>query len=235
MSEFTPQTTPTSLPDVAAPATQPEATRTNWLTRKWLLGLTLPWLVGVIAVLLFALWFLFLREPAAGTVDELAFGDEVSQGDIAPLQPAGISGPAGSAQGELVSMLGSVREASDADREAISKLAATVRAQNVALDGLRRQLDVLQSQNGQLTTRLTVLEARPVAVVPQVYDSPPTKVMRRSPTSGMRLDAVQDGMAWVNYQGKTWAVQVGDRLGRVTVTGIDTQTRQVQTSAGSIH
>lgn len=233
MSEFTPQPTPPSLPDVAAPATPPEATQTNWLTRKWLLGLTLPWLAGVLAVLLFALWFLFLREPATGTVDELAFGDEVSQGELAPPPPAGTGAP-GSQLQDVAAMIGSVKEASAADREAISRLAGTVRAQNAVLEGLRRQLGEMQAQNGQLATRLSVLEARPVAVVPQVYDSPPAKPTRHSPTSGMRLDAVQDGMAWVNYQGKTWAVQVGDRLGRATVTGIDAQHRQVQTSAGVI-
>lgn len=233
MSEFTPQPTPPSPPDVAAPATPPVATPSGWLTRKWLFGLTLPWLAGVLAVLLFALWFLFLREPATGTVDELAFGDEVSQGELAPPPPAGTGAP-GSQLQDVAAMMGSFKEANAADREAISRLAGTVRAQNTALEGLRRQLGELQAQNSQLATRLSVVEARPVAVVPQVYDSPARKPARHSATAGMRLDAVQDGMAWVNYQGKTWAVQVGDRLGRVAVTGIDAQNRQVQTSAGTI-
>jgi len=50
----------------------------------------------------------------------------------------------------------------------------------------------------------------------------------------MHLSAVQTGMAWVLWQDKTWAVQVGDTLGPVTVTGIDAPSRQVHTSAGTL-
>ncbi|RMT69104.1 TraP protein, partial [Pseudomonas syringae pv. theae] len=48
------------------------------------------------------------------------------------------------------------------------------------------------------------------------------------------VQAIQNGMAWVYWQDKTWAVSPGEKLGQVTVTGINPQAREVLTSAGTI-
>lgn len=48
----------------------------------------------------------------------------------------------------------------------------------------------------------------------------------------MRLESLQDGMAWISWQGRTWAVAAGDRLGGVTVRDINPSERSVTTSAG---
>lgn len=42
------------------------------------------------------------------------------------------------------------------------------------------------------------------------------------------------GLAWVKYQGSTWALRPGDRLDTATVMQIDTQRRAVITSTGTI-
>ena len=50
----------------------------------------------------------------------------------------------------------------------------------------------------------------------------------------MRVEAVQNGMAWLFWQDRTWAVKVGDQVGQVTITRIDAQAREVHTSAGTL-
>ena len=48
----------------------------------------------------------------------------------------------------------------------------------------------------------------------------------------MRLESLQEGMAWVSWQGRTWAVEPGDSLGGVTVQAVNASDRSVTTSAG---
>ena len=41
-------------------------------------------------------------------------------------------------------------------------------------------------------------------------------------------------MAWIKWQGSTWAVREGDALGNVTIRRIDPASRTVVTSGGSL-
>ncbi|WP_180269772.1 conjugal transfer protein TraP, partial [Erwinia amylovora] len=92
------------------------------------------------------------------------------------------------------------------------------------------RIDSIASENSRLAGQLTVMNARqdPVA---GGHSAAGNKI-RRSALSGMRLESVQDGMAWVSWQGRTWAVQSGDSLGGITVRDISTADRSVTTSAG---
>jgi intracellular multiplication protein IcmG len=51
---------------------------------------------------------------------------------------------------------------------------------------------------------------------------------------GATIASLYPGLAWVNYQGSTWALRPGDRIGNATVQSIDTTQRQVITTAGVI-
>jgi intracellular multiplication protein IcmG len=116
-----------------------------------------------------------------------------------------------------------IREGRDyeaANREAISRLSDTVRAQSVALADLQKQLTQGRAENAAMANKLTVLETRQSS--PVSHDG----------KSGMQLESVQDGMAWVSWQGRTWAVQPGQRLGSVTIIDVNAGNREVVTSSG---
>ena len=236
MSEFS--TAPTVTTPSEAPPTHPMPAKPGLMQRKLLFGLTLPWLAGaVLALGLFAA-YLFAPDLNGGdggsaatqdTFSEAEYGQSTAPVALAAVEPAG-GADAVQLQNDVATMVGGVRSFAETNRTAISRLADTVKTQSTALAAMKQQMADLQAQNNQLLFRLSVLEAKPVAVVSQVNDRVAPR--SRSALAGMRLDAVQNGMAWVYWQGKTWAVKAGDRLGRVTITGIDAQAREVSTSAG---
>ncbi|MBC3219719.1 conjugal transfer protein TraP [Serratia fonticola] len=236
MSEFS--TIPTVSTPPEAPPTPSTPSRPRLLQRKLLFDMTLPWLAG--ALLALGLFAAYLFAPyvnggdggSAATQDafsEAEYGQSVAPVALAAVAPAGGT-DAVQLQNDVATMVGGVRSFAETNRTAISRLADTVKTQSTALAALKQQLADLQAQNNHLLSRLSVLEAKPAAVVSQVNDRVAPR--SRSALAGMRLDAVQNGMAWVYWQGKTWAVKAGDRLGRVTITGIDAQSREVSTSAG---
>lgn len=242
MSEFNPPPPPAAAP--VQPDSYQESSGT-WLTRPILFGLSIPWLVGVIAVVIVAAWYVFAPEPASN-VNRLAFGaadlqmtsaptGSLSFGPAtsAPVHPAGLQTTPDTnlaqIQDQVAAMVAGVRSHSEANREAIERLAETTKAVMANQAALKQQVAELQAQ-----VALASAHAAPVppasAARPVV---PKTKADRSStPLTGMHLSSVQNGMAWVFWQDKTWAVQVGDPLGPVTITGIDAQARQVRTTAG---
>lgn len=220
------------------------------LTRPLLLGQSLPWLAGIALILLAGIWFLFLRGPDTPDAGQLAFGSSEVAGAVqsspvpataapAPLQTGGLSATAsmpdvpasaGSVPEDVVKLIREGREFEAANREAITRLSDTVRAQNVSLGVLQKRLDELAAENGRLANQLTVMGTR-MAASPGAAVVP-GKSARRTALSGMRLESLQDGMAWISWQGRTWAVQSGDSLGGVTVRSISVADRSVTTSAG---
>lgn len=236
MSEFS--TAPTVSTPTESPPTPPIPARPGLMQRKLLFGLTLPWLAGAVLTLGLSAVYLFAPDLNGGDSGSAATPEAFSEFEyvqspapvsLAPVVPAG-GADAGQLQNDVATMVGGVRSFAEANRTAISRLSDTVKTQSTALAAMKQQMADLQAQNNQLLGRLSVLEAKPVAVVSQVNDRAVPRA--RSALAGMRLDAVQNGMAWVYWQGKTWAVKAGDRLGRVTITGIDAQAREVSTSAG---
>ncbi len=238
MSEF--ETASTESATVAPPPPAPVRKKQSILTRPLFLGQSLPWLVGGGAVIIFAAWFLFWPSPSPDDASQLAFGQSsglqpVTASGPAPLQTGGLSVPegmqgSGNVPEDVVKLIKEGHEFEAANREAITRLSDTVRAQSSALATLQSRMDGLASENSRLANRITVLEARQTSL-PAVHSSG-TKNARRSALSGMRLDGVQDGMAWVNWQNRTWAVQAGEKLGAVTVLDVNVEDRSVMTSAG---
>ena len=230
MSEFSP---PESAPilETPPPPSSILGPRVDWLRRPLLLGLSLPWLAGVGVVLGLAAWHLFAPESPP-TVNQLAF----EGGDLQPVSselkaPALVSAGPGLSQmqDEVAKMFGDARSFAEANRTAIERLVEANKAKDVKLAALQQQVVEVQAQISLLSARAP--SSKPVVAHRRAQ---PAAVTPSSPLTGMRLSAVQFGMAWVYWQEKTWAVQVGDSLGSVTVTGIDAGTRQVHTSAGTL-
>lgn len=249
MTEFDPQPAQTAPATPAAPPYAPH--RQGILTRPVLLGWSLPWLLCIFLGLGGSAWFLFWPASSSQDASQRAFGPDagleaVQRPAAAPVAPAvaptppqtgGLSVPvtvstaeaAGSAPDDLAALIREGREFEAANREAITRLSDTVRAQTKALAAMQLQLDGLAQENTRLGNIVTVLAVRPAADAP---GQPAGRKNTRSALTGMRLESLQDGMAWVSWQGRTWAVEPGDRLGDVTVRDINASERSVTTSAG---
>ncbi|MFV9671401.1 conjugal transfer protein TraP [Pantoea sp. KXB25] len=243
MNEFEPQ--PAETAPVAPAASPPVTKKQNLLTRPVLLGYSLPWVMVIILVLGGMAWYLFWPASSSQEASQRAFGQDAGLQAIqspaasapAALQTGGLSVPAavstastaGSVPDDLVSMIQEGKEFEAANREAITRLSDTVRAQTKALAALQQQLDGVAQENVRLGNLVTVLAVRPAAEAPGTVAG---RKSTRSALAGMRLESLQDGMAWVSWQGRTYAVQPGDRLGNVTVRDISLTERSVMTSAG---
>ncbi|MGK3137966.1 conjugal transfer protein TraP [Pantoea trifolii] len=245
MNEFDPQ--PAVITPVTSAASPPAPQQQSFLTRPLLLGYSLPWLAGIGLVLGFLAWYLFLSSGSSQDASQRAFGQDAGLEAVqpasaasapVPLQTGGLSvpaaalsvaEPAGSVPDDVVKLIREGREFEAANREAITRLSDTVRAQSKALATLQQQLTGIAQENARLGNQLTVLAARPD---PGAGGHAAGKRATRSALSGMRLESLQEGMAWVSWQGRTWAVQAGDTLGGVTVRDINAPERSVTTSAG---
>lgn len=238
MNEFNLQgETPISTPRPASSAPQ---SRYDWLSRPVLLGLSPPWLAGCGLVLVLAGWYL-LAPAGVAMNNELARIDDGGglqpvasdfKADFEANEPSSNGFGISQLKQEVVEMVTSVRAHSEANRTAIEHQAQTIKAQAAQLAPLQQQLVEAQAQISVLSARLSSLESKPAMAQKRVRTT--AAVKSSSPLSGMRVSAVQIGMAWVYWQDKTWAVQVGDSLGPVTVTGIDADSREVFTSAGTL-
>ena len=243
MSEFS-ATPEDRVTPVASPASPRAAAPGVW-KRKVVAGLSWPELIGVVLILGLAGWYLFGPERAP-SIKQLAFREDFDEQPIAaagpgtiPLSSTASASGLSQFQNEVAAMMGGIRTYAEVNRTAISTLSATVKSQGAVLATVQQQLVESQAQNSVLSARLSFLEGRPSA---QAASQQPPKTQQaakhvapvRSPLNGMRLESIQNGMAWVYWQDRTWAVKSGDQLGQVTVTGIDAQTREVRTSAGTL-
>ncbi len=108
----------------------------------------------------------------------------------------------------------------------------------------REGLRALDQRLRALERRVNAFEqyhspAPPPAVVSAHTPSSPVKKTQRAGNRdnslrGATVTSLYPGLAWVNYQGSTWALRPGDRIGQATVQSIDTQQRQVITTGGVI-
>ena len=126
----------------------------------------------------------------------------------------------------------------DALQSQITKLSGGVAGLS---DALRKDEDALRN----LMARVQALEAaaqqagtppRTAAQPAQVTDAAPAprRTTARTAVSGMRIVSMDSGMAWIRWKDSTWSVRQGDRLGSVTITGIDPAERTVSTTGGVI-
>ena len=238
MNEFNPSSSPET--DHVEPPVPPHreqgGARYLLLERKYAFGLTAPWLLGCGVLLIAVALYLFGNaQPAKPTVNDLAGFDETSNAAPAPSVTPHYALPSAPAQAgdgkireDVANMVNGVRDYAQANRTAITHLSDAVKvlSQQVASD--QQVVGQYQTQIQSLNARLADLETQ------RVNGAAMRTPAHHSPTAGMHLSSVEDGMAWVLWNGKTWAVKEGDRLGNVTVTGIDAPDRQVFTSAGVI-
>ncbi|EQA5708488.1 conjugal transfer protein TraP [Cronobacter sakazakii] len=244
VSEF--DSLPPETPTVSSAARPVK--KESLLTRPLFLGQSLPWLVGFVLAIVFAAWYLFWPASTENNATQLAFGQSSDfesvqappaeqPSDATPLQTGGLSTSGsepgmtagGSTPEEIVKLIREGRDFEAANREAITRLSETVRAQGAALSGLQKRLDDTTTAYNQLVKQYSELLSR--KTVTASYDAG-HKSAKRSLISGMQLESVQDGMAWVRWEGRTWAVQEGQRIGSVTIQNINVADRSVITSAG---
>ncbi|MBA8470030.1 conjugal transfer protein TraP [Escherichia coli] len=105
------------------------------------------------------------------------------------------------------------------------------------LTALARRLDTLES-------RINELQKHTVPVPTATAPSPqPTTITTRkaprtarsaSPLSGVKINSLYPGLAWVTWQGSSWALRPGDQFAGTTILSIDEQKREIVTSAGVI-
>ncbi|MEQ9927994.1 conjugal transfer protein TraP [Pectobacterium parvum] len=247
MTEFEPL--PVNSEPVPPQARALSSKKESLLTRELWLGQSLPWLFGIAMTIAVAGWLLFLRGSDTPDAEQLAFGQESSFVTVQQSNSAATSSSvpqanslSNSATGlnvadatnsvpeDVMKLIREGQEYESANREAITRLSDTVRAQSKALAIIEARLDSISTSNTRLANQLTVLEARAAPIAGGNITG--SKSTKRSGLSGMRLEGMQDGMAWVSWQGRTWAVQRGDSLGGVTVRDVNVTERSVTTSAG---
>lgn len=105
------------------------------------------------------------------------------------------------------------------------------------LTALARRLDTLESRINELQKH-TVPVPTATAPSPQPTTTTTRKAPRTArsanPLSGVKINSLYPGLAWVTWQGSSWALRPGDQFAGTTILGIDEQKREIVTSAGVI-
>lgn len=105
------------------------------------------------------------------------------------------------------------------------------------LTALARRLDTLESRINELQKH-TVPVPTATAPSPQPTTATTRKAPRTarsaSPLSGVKINSLYPGLAWVTWQGSSWALRPGDQFAGTTILSIDEQKREIVTSAGVI-
>ncbi|EJF1949818.1 hypothetical protein M8A54_004210 [Salmonella enterica] len=136
------------------------------------------------------------------------------------LPPASPSSETDSLAGEVSRALNSQQVYSEKTREGLAALARRV-------GNLEQQITELKKQR----------QETPVAVrQPAVASTVATGSASTKGWSGHRatINSLYPGLAWVTWQGSSWALRPGDRFAGATVLRIDERKREVVTSSGVI-
>lgn len=241
MNEFNPaRQNDADVPEVpAARKANDGRLRVLLLERKYIFGLTGPWLLGAAGlVVIMGLYLYGQMQPASPNINDLAgLQDSPAQPvnqQVAALPPpqrgvtTEIDGGDAQLRNDVVKMVEGVRNYSQTNRQAITQLSDALKTLSAQIAAQQQTINQDHEQIQSLNDQVSVLETQRFQASTQ--HSP----VRRSPTAGMHISSIEDGMAWVAWQGKTWAVKEGDTLGPVSITQIDAPDRQVFTSAGVI-
>ncbi|EOX7805340.1 conjugal transfer protein TraP [Escherichia coli] len=105
------------------------------------------------------------------------------------------------------------------------------------LTALARRLDTLESRISELQKHTVPVPAA-TAPSPQPATTTTRKAPRTArtagPLSGVKINSLYPGLAWVTWQGSSWALRPGDQFAGTTILSIDEQKREIVTSAGVI-
>lgn len=110
--------------------------------------------------------------------------------------------------------------------DSINKLGEAIKKDEEYAQETRRQLDDIRSRLNGIMTQKSVTES---SSTPH-----PAKKKTSSVLNGMKIMSMETGMAWIRWQGSTWAVREGQTLGNVVIQRIDPTTRTIITSAGTL-
>ena len=137
MSEFSATAEDRVSPVVSAPSSQ-SADQGVW-QRPMMGGLSLPWIIGVVVILVGAGWYLF-GPDSTPTVNQLAFREDHDEQSITTegtgtTPPLRATSDAGGSQfkDEVALMIGGVRSYAETNRTAIGRLSETVKSQGAGM------------------------------------------------------------------------------------------------------
>ncbi|PSY62325.1 conjugal transfer protein TraP [Escherichia coli] len=189
----------------------------------------LPFQLGAAALVcvLFVSCRISGNTPSSGEKAQFVSQEEVTQSEAASPEP--------------VRPLPAERPLPDDEPDALNDTLAALRIHGEktreGLTALARRLDTLESRINELQKH-TVPAPAATAPSPQ----PTTTTTRKAPRagrnasqlSGVKIDSLYPGLAWVTWQGSSWALRPGDQFAGTTILSIDEQKREIVTSAGVI-
>ncbi|EBB8133968.1 conjugal transfer protein TraP [Salmonella enterica] len=195
-------------------------------------------------LLLAAIWYLFLNTPTAGQQSDPPFNDmnnnmqtwQSPASSTSPVMATDLPQPPASASDmnqltrdlktELDNRDEKIQGTLNMLRDSINKLSEAIKKDEDYAQETRHQLD-------EIRTRLNgVINQKTTAETASVSHSPVKKAP--SPVAAMKIMSMENGMAWICWQGSTWAVREGDKLGKVIITRIDPGSRTIITSGGTL-
>lgn len=190
----------------------------------------LPFQLGAVAVVcvLFISCRISGNTPSSGEKAQFVSQEEVTQSREA-------------ASPEPVRPLPAEQPQPDDETDALNDTLAALRIHGEktreGLTALARRLDTLESRINELQKHTAPV---PTATAPS--PQPTTTTTRKaprtarsaSPLSGVKINSLYPGLAWVTWQGSSWALRPGDQFAGTTILSIDEQKREIVTSAGVI-
>lgn len=190
----------------------------------------LPFQLGAVAVVcvLFVSCRISGNTPSSGEKAQFVSQEEVTQSREA-------------ASPEPVRPLPAEQPLPDDETDALNDTLAALRIHGEktreGLTALARRLDTLESRINELQKHTV-----PVPTAPAPSPQPTTTTTRKaprtarsaSPLSGVKINSLYPGLAWVTWQGSSWALRPGDQFAGTTILSIDEQKREIVTSAGVI-
>ncbi|EFU0742475.1 conjugal transfer protein TraP [Escherichia coli] len=190
----------------------------------------LPFQLGAVAVVcvLFVGYRISGNTPSSGEKAQFVSQEEVTQSREA-------------ASPEPVRPLTAEQPLPDDETDALNDTLAALRIHGEktreGLTALARRLDTLESRINELQKH-TVPVPTATAPSPQPTTTTTRKAPRTarsaSPLSGVKINSLYPGLAWVTWQGSSWALRPGDQFAGTTILSIDEQKREIVTSAGVI-
>ena len=190
----------------------------------------LPFQLGAVAVVcvLFISCRISGNTPSSGEKAQFVSQEEVTQSREA-------------ASPEPVRPLPAEQPLPDDETDALNDTLAALRIHGEktreGLTALARRLDTLESRINELQKH-TVPVPTATAPSPQPTTTTTRKAPRTarsaSPLSGVKINSLYPGLAWVTWQGSSWALRPGDQVAGTTILSIDEQKREIVTSAGVI-
>ncbi|EFH8602522.1 TPA: conjugal transfer protein TraP [Escherichia coli] len=190
----------------------------------------LPFQLGAVAVVcvLFISCRISGNTPSSGEKAQFVSQEEVTQSREA-------------ASPEPVRPLPAEQPLPDDETDALNDTLAALRIHGEktreGLTALARRLDTLESRISELQKH-TVPVPTATAPSPQPTTTTTRKAPRTarsaSPLSGVKINSLYPGLAWVTWQGSSWALRPGDQFAGTTILSIDEQKREIVTSAGVI-